>query len=46
MTSRAAIWYWVSFQFQLDDTMEEIENETLSEGIYERLEGWLARHAN
>ena len=30
----------------LAEALEEIENETLSEGIYERLEGWLARHAN
>ena len=30
----------------LAEALEEIENEALSEGIYERLEGWLARHAS
>jgi len=30
----------------LAEALEEIEDETLAEGIYERLEGWLARHAS
>jgi Fe-S cluster assembly protein SufD len=30
----------------LAESLEEIDNEALSEGIYERLEGWLARHGH
>ncbi len=30
----------------LAEALEEIEDTTLAEGIYERLEGWLARHAS
>ena len=28
----------------LAEALEEIDNETLADGMYERLEGWLARH--
>ncbi|MCF2870544.1 Fe-S cluster assembly protein SufD [Octadecabacter sp. G9-8] len=30
----------------LAEALEEIDNETLAEGMYERLEGWLARRAS
>ncbi len=30
----------------LAEALEEIDNDDLSDGIYERLEGWLARHAS
>jgi Fe-S cluster assembly protein SufD len=30
----------------LAEALEEIDNDVLSEGIYERLEAWLARHAS
>jgi Fe-S cluster assembly protein SufD len=30
----------------LAEALEEIENEELAEGIYERLEAWLSRHGH
>ncbi len=30
----------------LAEALEEIEDETLADGIYERLQGWLARHGH